>query len=165
MRSNPLVSLFSISAIVVACGGGDGDSLTPRATVDQTLDLLCKQGHACRAEFPADAPFAFVDVFENTEAECNASLDMLSLADEIQASVDAGRVDFDAGDADACLAFQEGLSCADLWGNFFQEMPPTPAVCDTTFVGTVPIGSACTIDLDCAGDALCNDALVCEAGA
>jgi hypothetical protein len=42
-------------------------------------------------------------------------------------------------------------------------MPPSPAACQTTFVGTVAIGATCTIDLDCAGDAICNDALVCEA--
>lgn len=39
-------------------------------------------------------------------------------ADAIQASVDAGRIIFNAGAAAACLAFFDGLSCADFWDSF-----------------------------------------------
>jgi hypothetical protein len=144
----------------IACGGGSGDDddATPSEIVTDQLDLFCERAFECMADYPTDAPVAFDDFFQTDVASCQANFDTISLADEIQASVDAGRIDFDAGDGASCNAFFDGESCVDFWGTFFDDSPPSPASCDSTFLGNVADGAACTIDLDCENtDSVCDD--------
>ncbi|MEO8706802.1 MAG: hypothetical protein ABI867_42640 [Kofleriaceae bacterium] len=153
-------SLFmAATTFLLACGGGGSDDLTPAEVVDEQLDLLCERAFDCMAEFPSDAGFAFEDIFQDDVASCQSNFDSLSLADEIQASVDAGRIDYDSGDGATCNNFIDDISCDDFWGNALDGSPPSPAACDTTFLGTVADGGTCTIDLDCENeDSECDDA-------
>jgi len=160
-----LASGACISFVVFACGGGGGSDLTAAETVDDSLDQLCERAHECKADFPADAGFMFDVVFEASVAECITSFDMISLRDEIQASVDAGRIDYSAEDGADCSNFVDGLSCADFWSNALEGVPAGPT-CDTVFLGNVTVGGACVIDLDCIGaTTICNETtLLCEEG-
>jgi hypothetical protein len=155
-----LGSTFLVSALTLSCGGGGGGGDTPSEAILASIDQTCSIAHECRDSFPPDLGFEFVDLFENTEAECvtafNTGLDL----DAVEASVDAGRVIFDAGDARTCQNAIEALNCAQFWGD--EESADIPE-CDTDFVGTVADGGTCTISLDCTNDdSFCDEeTLVC----
>jgi hypothetical protein len=144
--------------VLAACGGGGKGGLSVDGYFDQSFETTCSQAHECRAQFPTDQGFTFEELFQDSEPACVANFQQLNDENviEIQASVDAGRIIFRPGDAAACDAFFDDLSCADLWGAIFENDPPQPASCETAFEGTVPAGGTCTNDLDCV-DFGCDD--------
>jgi hypothetical protein len=155
-KTSVVLPLFLIGGITVACGGGDGGgSLTPAAAIDEQVDLLCGAAFECMSSFPTDKGVTHAQLFGANEAACQTMFDGLFDADAVQASVDAGRIEYDAADAAACNDAFDALSCDDLWLVVFDDpaAPPEPAACDTAFVGTIADGGACTIDQDCEADA------------
>jgi hypothetical protein len=140
-----------------ACGGdGDGGS-TPAQAVTANINQTCSIAFECKDSFPPDLGFEFADLFGANEAECQATFTEIIDPNAVQASVDAGRIIFDSADNDACFAATDAASCDEFWNG------DAPAACDTSFVGTVADGGACTISDDCAGaDSGCDEAtLVC----
>lgn len=146
--------------VLVACGGGKGGGVGSAGGAAQaSLQLTCEMAFACEAEFP-DGGSSFEQLFGTSEADCIERFREVVDPAEIQASVGAGRIIYDAGDAQVCLDAREAATCAQFWGTDELELPPE---CQTAFVGTVQIGDACTIDADCATGGTCNDqTLVCE---
>lgn len=157
MKIKLISSVFVVGAIAGACGGGGGGGLSAKGAVDEQLDIICASAFECKADYPADAPIPHDQLFGANEAACKTSLGANLSGADVQVSVDAGRITYDAGDAQACIDFIDGLSCTDFWGSLFKDTPPQPAVCDTAFVGTVADGGTCTTDLDCsASGSSCN---------
>lgn len=156
MRSLPLLVLL------VACGGGKGGGAGSAGSAAQaSIEQTCEQAFECEAEFP-DGGTPFEQLFGASVTECIANFSELFDPAEVQASVDAGRIIYDAADAQVCLDAREAITCAQFWGT---EMFDPPPECDTSFVGTVQPGGSCTIEADCAGGAACNqDTNVCEGG-
>jgi hypothetical protein len=153
MRSISSASLLAIGALVAACGG---DGLTPRAAIQESAETACAAAFRCMSSFPAGSPISFEQFFGTSAATCTTMF--ARDAADVQAAVDAGRIEYDEADAEACLAFGEGLSCPDFWGNLFDEMPPSPAACDTAFIGKVADGGMCVTSLECAGaESFCDD--------
>jgi hypothetical protein len=150
-----------IVLVLAACGGGQGGG-GAGAAADRSLTQTCAKAFACEASFPADSGFEFEGLFGISEAECQANFRQVFDPAEIQASVDAGRVIFDAGDADVCLDAAAALTCDEFWGNFTGDNPtPQPAECDTAFIGTVEDGGTCSIDLDCVNDTCDDSTMTC----
>ena len=147
--------------VLVACGGGEGGGVGSAGEAAQaSLEQTCATAFECQAEFP-DGGSSFEQLFGASEAACVAKLGAAFAPADVQASVDAGRIIYDAADARVCLDAREATTCAEFWGG----EPELPPECGTAFVGAVQPGGACTIDLDCAGGATCNDqTLVCEPG-
>jgi hypothetical protein len=156
---NPILVVIALAA----CGGGKGGGAgNAGGAVQASIDATCSKAFECRDEFPPDQGVEFEQIFGTSEAECVANFTEALDPADVQESVAAGRVIFDAADAQVCLAAVNGVTC----GQFFGDEPFTqPPECDTAFVGTVPSGGACTIDLDCAGDGDCNvETLTCSGG-
>jgi len=148
-----------VVATVGACGHGKGGGGgNAAATLDQSARQTCGKAFDCMSSFPSDAGFQFSEVFGTSEPACVANLEQSLDPADLQDSVDAGRVLFDASDAQTCLAFFTGLSCTDFWdvelGRSTTLTPPS--ACDTAFVGTVANGGLCTTPLDCS-DGFCDD--------
>ena len=145
--------------LVAACGGGGGGGgLSAKAAIDEELDFICTRAFECKADYPATAPIPHEQLFGANETACKGLLSESFDGAGVQASVDAGRVTYNAADAQVCIDFTEGLSCTDLWGNIFDNTPPNPPECESAFVGNVAPGGTCTTDFDCATDgASCTD--------
>lgn len=142
---------------LAACGGGGGGIDSPSDALITAINNSCAKAFDCRDSFPPDAGVTFEEVFGTSEAEC-AALDAEDQADldALEASVEAGRVDFDAGDAQVCLNGLNAATCDQFWG--IDETFVEPPECDTTFIGTVADGGMCTISDDCAGaDSFCDE--------
>jgi hypothetical protein len=159
MRSISSASLLAIGAFAAACGGGD---LSAKGAIEENAQAVCAGAFRCMSSYPAGFPIPFEGLFGTSASACTTMFNRDAAA--VQAAVDAGRIEYNSADAEACIEFGEGLSCTDFWGNLFDEMPPSPAACDTAFIGKVAIGGMCTISLECAGaDSTCDDATnTCE---
>ncbi len=146
--------------LLVACGGGKGGGAGSAGGAAQAaLEQTCEMAFACQAEFP-DGGSSFEQLFGTSEADCIAMLREVFEPAEIQASVDAGRIIYDPGDAQVCLDARASITCAQFWGTDEFVLPPE---CQTSFVGTVPVGGTCTITSDCVTGGTCNEqTLVCE---
>jgi hypothetical protein len=153
--------------LVVGCGGGGGDDdvsspdaaapdavvpdastsdLTVAEAFEESVRITCEKAHECRDSFPGQ-PADFEAEFGTTVDACIAMLSTDTQQAEYEASVAAGRIVFDPQDAAVCLASFEDITCTELWNG--ADFAPE---CETTFVGQVPDGQACTIDDDCAND-------------
>jgi hypothetical protein len=148
--------LFSILVVsgflgtLAACGSPSvSDSL------DDAISTQCAKAFDCMSSFPTDEGFAFEDLYGSSESACVSNLETASAESksQYQASVDAGRIIYNADDAQACLDAENALSCDQFW----RGDSPEPTACDTAFQGTVADGGACTIDDDCAtGSSECD---------
>jgi hypothetical protein len=67
----------------------------------------------------------------------------------IQSAIESKRVSYDAKKARACLDAIEKQGCDSL-------STRNPSVCDDALSGSVPLGNACSIDAECAGNAHCD---------
>lgn len=67
-----------------------------------------------------------------------------AMAASVQAAVTAGRRTYSQANADACIAWVQGASCAE-----YDYETWTPA-CDAVFVGQVQNGNSCSDDTECA---------------
>jgi hypothetical protein len=159
-RLHGLVLTGALAAALAACDGGGGLSIPE--VFDSIASSTCAKAFDCQDSFPGTAQ-QFTDAFGASEAACVDIVLEDAETDLYEASVDAGRIVYDADDAQACLDSQDlgSVSCDDLWAGNLPEPAPE---CETTFVGTVPDGEQCTMSDDCAGDASsCIDG-VCSPG-
>lgn len=141
---------------VIACGGGLGGG-SASLLVQRSAEQTCAKAFSCMSSFPPDAGFEFSALFGANQAQCEVTFTNLLEPEAVQASVQSGRILFDANDAEVCLAAAEALTCDQFWAGITGETaPPEPAECETAFIGTVGLGETCTIDQDCA-DGICDD--------
>lgn len=124
--------LALLVATASACGS---DSVSIDDYAAKYLDAYCASAVRCNDSA--------------TIAECKAtnSLDSDGFATLLDA-VHGGTVDFDGGQAQACLDQVTAQNCE------FDGFHTTSA-CDDVFGGTVAQGGACAIDAECAGGASC----------
>ena len=155
MRRTPGLLLLVIA--LGACGG----SLSVEEAFDGALDSACEKAFECRSSYPGGET-QFVSFYGNSEADCRARLGALIdlQVAEVEASVEAGRIEYDAGDAEECLDAYADLTCEEAWSTDGQE---ESAACENAFRGTVPDGGQCTNDMDCAADGSDCDDGVCTA--
>jgi len=154
MRTSYGTFALGLVVAIAACGGGD-DSLTAKEAIIKNAERICGKAFECKDSSP------FGDQFETivgaNEAECKMRLltdPDSSTPDQVQASVDAGRITYDEADAKVCLAYDP--TCPAFWGVFMNMPDPNvPAECRTAFVATVQTGGDCVITDDCASG---NDA-------
>ena len=93
---------FAVSG--AACGGGQGGGGGAGAAVERSFAQTCAKAFDCMAEFPAEeVSFTFEDLFTTSESACVAQFREFNDPADIEASVDAGRILFDASDATICL--------------------------------------------------------------
>jgi hypothetical protein len=83
-----------------------------------------------------------------TEAECRTKLQQLfdGLTADMDASIDSGRVTYNANNAGDCVATIEAMDCS--YGAF-PEGEEGPAVCEETLVGQVEEGGECYSNDEC----------------
>ncbi|MBL8626046.1 MAG: hypothetical protein JNK64_32320 [Myxococcales bacterium] len=172
MRIRTLI-VASSSLALLACGGGDGLDNASDA-FKASIQASCEKAFDCMASYDAsmnnDTPFA--QAYGTSVSDCVSQTTELIMAflgadyfAKLDASVAAGRVTYDAGDAQACLDASSGQTCDQFFGQNGAVYTP-PAVCDTALRGTVATGGTCTIENDCAVSAdTCDDTtMTCTAG-
>lgn len=147
-----LSSVLAVLALssLAACGGSDDLSAT--AALNGLISTQCDKAFECKATYtpPASDPMAtFEGDFGATVAACEMkfAIDKMDLT-ELEASISAGRVKYNAADAQKCVDGFAAMTCGQFWGT---EMFTPPAACETAIVGTVADGGACTIPDDCVG--------------
>ena len=146
-----MIKRLSIASLLglalAACGGGGGDSLSAGEAWSENIQQICDKAHDCRDSFPTGQGFSFEQLYGNTVDECVDSFETLGTAAQVDASAEAGRIDYDEADAQACLdeSMIDTLTCEMFWAG---EGPDVPE-CETALVGTVANGGSCTISLDC----------------
>ncbi len=139
-----------------ACGGsGDGTPSSPSEALDDAIQAQCQDLFNCQSSYdPTMHDSETFAQFANgsSEADCVTNIEALfgSAESQLEASVSAGRITFDAGDVQPCITMEEAFTCDQILGQNGMSTPDVP-VCDDVFVGTVPEGGTCTTDNDCAG--------------
>lgn len=156
--SGPLVLVL---ALVGACGGDGGDSPVDAGARD--AGSISAEGFAresarlqCEIALRCESRFAFGAAL--SQAGChpgNRYYDAQIMA------VAAGRAEFDAEAAAACLEGLAGVTCFEGTSNEVSE-------CGRVFTGTVALGGACTTptlytlrSLECAAGASCSVGATC----
>lgn len=141
---------LGLGLVLLAALGACGGDLSVAEAFDSALDSSCAKAFECRSTYPGGEA-NFTAFYGNSEAECRAQLGALIAfqIDAIEESVDAGRIDYDAGDAAACLDQYDDMTCEEAWSTDGRE---ESAECENAFRGTVPDGGLCTNDMDCAVD-------------
>jgi hypothetical protein len=140
-----LLALGLVPTLAAACGDIEAAPADPADTWSQLLQLYCEDAHRCRD----DGESAYDPLLHGaTVGEC---LEMwhrrVGTPAELAASVEGGRIDFDAASVDPCLSAREGLECTAYWHDAASEDP----TCGL-FAGVVPVGGECTVNADCAGE-------------
>jgi hypothetical protein len=166
-----------VAFVLGACGGDDGDGGSADKASDafaESIRTTCEKAFECMSSYDAamHGGSTFDDRYGTSVDACITQYNALAeaflganFAAKLDASVAAGRVMYDAGDAGVCLAAARALTC----DQFFEQngqMEVTPPECDTTFVGTVTTGGTCTIDFDCASedDECDSETMTCSSG-
>ncbi len=139
---------------------GDNPGGTTTPTSLSVADFLTGLGHkecddafTCKANFPTDQGVTFEQAFGADKNACYAEAATFYDPAAVQASIAAGKIDYDGTAAKTCLDGVGAPTCATYWtqgGNY-------PAACDTAMVGKVATGAACTNDFECAGENWCDD--------
>jgi hypothetical protein len=119
--------------VVSACGGGVGlDDFETKL-----VDAVCKNAVECK-----DAP----DL-----ASCKASLQIKNKTLEtLIAKSKSGVIKYDSDQASVCIDSIATAGCT------FEGFHVAESPCNTVFTGTIATAGACVTDLECAGDAYCN---------
>ena len=120
--------------LAVGCGSGSDGSLR------EHLEEGCRHFHECRASY--SGPFAFETLYGADTESCIAVYS--SVADSIEASIAAGRTEYDSALAASCASRRRALAGEALWTT--DELDD----CAATLVGTQPDASACELDTECA---------------
>lgn len=160
MKVSKTILLTGLVASLVSCGRDDEDGMSPTETMRAMAVALCERAFECSGSAPEPLPYA-------TVAECvdewidGAGVNQAA----IEASIEAGRISWDADDAEYCASLVAealgDLSCADYWNENEAALGLDDPRCDALGAGLVADGDACAIDDDCAVDGSdCND-LVC----
>lgn len=146
-----LIKLAFASTFVslAACGGGGGISADD--AIHEGVHAVCEKAFECEDEFDGGGFVTFEDIYGTSVDDCASRFE--AEVGDVGASVDAGRIEYNADDAQACLDGTDFGTCEQFFMGDYDE----PAECDTAFVGTVPNGDDCETSLDCADeDALCD---------
>ena len=124
--------------------------------IEKMVKVDCDQAFACKASFPTNAGVTFEEAFGATASACYADGAEYYDAPAIQAAITAGKIDFDASAASACISGLSSLA-APTCSTYWNEGPAYPNACGGVFTGKVADGAACTTDFECA-----NPASYCE---
>jgi len=135
-------TFLALFAGSLACGGGSGG--VPLQDLDNRFEeALCEM-----------------------QVECNLYPDMQTCRDnfyfvegsdlsQLQADVDAGRVDYDSGMASQCIdSYADLLADCEIFGG--EGYDSIESICDAVFTGNVELGGDCYTDEECAGEADCD---------
>lgn len=158
----------SLTLALGACGGDDGTALDrPSDAYAAFMRITCEKAYECMSSFdPAmHNGTTFTQRYGTSFDECQVKYrDLLErflgpdFYVKLDASVDAGRITYNADDFAVCVAAARALTCDQFFGQNGQ-MSYEPPECATGFVGNVATGAMCTLDLDCATDGdECDDA-------
>lgn len=121
------------------------DTSTPLGGARAIVDTQYTRSFACA--LPPVSTAMEADEISSAGAEAAA----------LAASASAGRLAYSQSQADACLAYLNSGTCADLGA---QSPAPAPSACDSIFVGQVPTGDSCIMDRECA-NGYCAIGTVC----
>jgi hypothetical protein len=152
------------AVLLVACGDDTVNVNTSSSNFCDTIaEVACHNLYQCCTEGEIENYLHVSD--PRTEVQCRddvtRSCDRESA--QIQDSLKAGRVTFDAGKMNDCL--NALLAPANTCSEVVTELPWKTACNDTAFVGTVATSGACFFNFDCQGapDSFCSPAQKCEA--
>jgi hypothetical protein len=141
--------LWLVLLLVAACGG-DGSSAA--TTLDELGPQLsqaeCTKAFRCCTQDQLSALFQSAMTLTTT-AQCEQYVDTLLSGIAIpkyMASVTAGRLQYDADAAGACVNAIGGQSCTDF---DMTRSPSTPGGCATFLKPLVAIGGACSQTYEC----------------
>jgi hypothetical protein len=131
---------------------GDGDpTWPPPPASDELEDLpeelasgICAALDGCLGDTLLEVALDGSDCEARTESELRDG-DFVF----VQASIDAGRLSFDADGVAACVADYAALGCEVVTSR-------APASCKSMLEGQVELDEACVLDDDCAAGAFCN---------
>lgn len=139
--------LVLLTSVLIGCGGDDdgggGVALANFGTVFGS-EFCGKAFECCTmaevSEFFDGAPFT-------TETECTNFYGgfFMSLATMYQASIDAGRLEYNANASQQCVTALRAQACAD----FARDDDPLKDNCPNPFVGKVANGMSCNMDEEC----------------
>jgi len=140
-------------------GGSGGGELRAGDFLVELGVVQCDHAFLCRTDFPADVGVTFEEAVGNSAPDCYADANLSLMPAEVEASVAAGRIEYDALAAAGCLA---GITFAPTCPEYWQSGPQFPAVCGQSLIGTIEDGGSCTIDFDCRGQTSICTNQVCE---
>jgi hypothetical protein len=172
--SSILVPMAFLAGAFAACGGGGGGFSSGSDAMHAAIRASCEKAFDCMSSYDAAMHnnTAFADSYGNSVDDCVTQTEAFITAflganyfDELDASIDAGRVTFNSDDAQTCIDAGSAETCDQYFGQN-GATADSPPECDTTFVGTVSDGGDCTIDQDCAtdGDSCDSTTMTCTAG-
>ena len=138
-------AVFPLLLLVGACGGGSKSPDNVRDFFNDLNDAFCKSSVEC-GDYP--------DLATCKSASRPKSTQAMDIAD-----VEAGRIDYDASHAAACLAFIDSFTCehGSLSYNQLQD------TCGPVLVGHLAIGTACVDSEECVSGAACSKPSSCGA--
>jgi len=141
-KQNWKVAGFVLLGTLAACGG-DGGAVPLADLPPKLADSLCKAYQNC-----------YGDIFNLFLGGTDCSAVTLQRIDNgsfplLQGKIAQGTVRYDETKAQACLDSLSARSCAQM---LERDSPECLAALD----GTVAIGSACDLDEECKGEALCK---------
>jgi hypothetical protein len=159
-RIHSATFLASFTLAIAGCGGGDSGPPTKlSAALLDTIHRQCQKAFACKSSYvPAmHNNRSFEDYVDGSTVDmCFNAVKTLLVTfrgqdyfSKVDASVTAGRIDFNPADYETCIAAAEAQTCDQLFQQNGATATPPPA-CDTIEVGQVPTTGACTLDEDCA---------------
>lgn len=142
---------------------GSGSNGPPAAiTATKYCDGLatddCNEAFKCRASFPANAGYSFVDVYGENLGDCHTRLLSDFQPDKIESEISLSRVAFDGEAAAECLQALTYGDCAD----YFQNGPHWDASCYQMFTSEVATGGACALDMSCTSGTCNQSTLTCN---
>jgi len=142
-----LSCLVLTGATTQACGDTEGESSGSVESFDDLLDELAAS--ICRGDC-GETEGTYYEVRYGADCLEIYSIVYESVGASIQQSLDAGKMSFDAKEAQRCLDLFKDGACDE-----------ADRTCEEVFVGKVAVGDACTSSTECAGDAYCQDDLQC----
>ena len=135
-------------------GNGGGDGISAAEYMAGLGKAECDGAHMCKSSFPTDAGVTFEEAFGASANACYSMAAEYYDAAAVEASISAGKIDFDGVAAQECVRGITTPAC----GAFWNEGPSFPAACDDALVGNVANGAACTIDFECADpESICDE--------
>lgn len=134
---------------LAACGDDGGGKITDAGTWLETyIGKLCTKAHECKADYVPSGTETFEDAWGVDVAACKGQF---ITAEQVRASVTAGKATFNADAGEQCLAMlgYDSQTCTQFWST------EDPAVCRTVFAGTVAASGACANGLECMSGLFC----------
>lgn len=150
-------ALLSSFLVLSACGGGGSVELSDLAA--ETGAVTCAQLFDCctAEELMAELDFGNIE----TEEQCvdfYASFIGGLLTPRLQASVDSGRMVYDAEAAGACFDIMGSMSCSE-FGASWADDADLPPGCSDFFLGQQADGQPCAGDEECQNDYCVGDTM------